>query len=76
MPLKEIKIENYTYITILTFTFVRPYSAASVQSCPVILSIPVVVSQNVTNKSCLVRVKSEKYALWFTLRPLESMREG
>ena len=32
-------------------------------------SIPASVSQNVTNKSCLVRVKSEKYASLVTLRP-------
>ena len=31
--------------------------------------IPAVVSQNVTNKSCLVCVISEKYASWVTLRP-------
>ena len=31
--------------------------------------IPAVVSENVTNKSCLVCVMSEKYASWVTLRP-------
>ena len=31
--------------------------------------IPAAVWQNVTNKSCLVCVKSEKYAPWVTLRP-------
>ena len=35
-----------------------------------------VVSQNVTNKSFLVRVKSEKYSFWVTLRSLGSMRQG
>ena len=30
---------------------------------------PAVLSQNVTNKSCLVCVMSEKYASWVTLRP-------
>ena len=30
---------------------------------------PAVVLQNVTNKSCLVCVMSEKYAFWVTLRP-------
>ena len=34
-----------------------------------ITQIPAVVSQNVTNKSCLVCVESEKYASWVTLRP-------
>ena len=37
--------------------------------------IPAVVSQNVTNKSCLACVKSEKYVVWVTLRPLGSMRQ-
>ena len=37
-------------------------------------SIPEVVSQTVTNKSCLVCVKSEKYAFLVTTRPLQSMR--
>merc|ERR1711973_220240 len=32
-------------------------------------SIPAVVQQNVTNKSCLVCVMTEKYAFWITLRP-------
>ena len=32
------------------------------QRCPVPLAISGVVSQNVTNKSCLVRVKSKEYA--------------
>ena len=32
-------------------------------------SIPASVSQNVTNTSCLVCVKSEKYASWVTIRP-------
>ena len=32
-------------------------------------SISASVSQNVNYKSCLVCVKSEKYASWFTLRP-------
>ena len=35
-----------------------------------------VVSQNVTNKICLVCVWSEKYSLWVTLRPLGSMRQS
>ena len=38
--------------------------------------IPAVVSQNVTNESCLVGVKSEKYVVWVTLRPLGSMSQG
>ena len=35
-----------------------------------------VVSQNVTKRSFWVWVKSEKYALWVTLRPLGSIRQG
>ena len=35
-----------------------------------ITSIPAEVSQNVTNKDCLICVKSKKYASWVTLRPL------
>ena len=33
-----------------------------------VTQIPVVTPQNVTNKSCLEHVKSEKYVLWDTLR--------
>ena len=33
------------------------------------ISLPAVVSQNITNRSCLVSVKSEKYASWVTFRP-------
>ena len=45
---------------------VRPSVRASVRR---IAQIPAVVSQNVTNKSCLVCAKSEKYSFWVTLRP-------
>ena len=39
--------------------------------------IPAVVSQNVTNNSCLVCLMSEKYAFWVTLRPqLDPCRQG
>ena len=38
--------------------------------------VSAVGSQNVTNKSFLACVKSEKYAVWFTLRSLGSMRQG
>ena len=36
---------------------------------PKLTAIPALVQQNVTNKSCLVCVMSEKYAFWVTLRP-------
>ena len=39
-------------------------------------SIPPGVSQNVTNKSCLVFAKNRKYAFWVTLRPLGSKKRG
>ena len=35
--------------------------------------LPAVLSQNVTNKSFLVCVKSEKYAYWVTLRPQQDL---
>ena len=38
--------------------------------------IPAVVSHNVTNESCLACLKSEKYVVLVTLRPLGSMRQG
>ena len=38
--------------------------------------IPAVVSQSVTNESCLICVKSEKYSFLGTTRPLGSMRWG
>ena len=37
-----------------------------------LFQIPAVV----TNKSCSACVKSEKYVVWVTLRPLGSMRQG
>ena len=36
---------------------------------PVTLPISEIVSQNFTNKSCLARVKNEKYTSWVTIRP-------
>ena len=38
--------------------------------------VSAVGSQNVTNRSFLLSVKSEKYAFWVTLRPLGSMSQG
>ena len=40
-----------------------------VPSCRKLTSIPASISQNVTNKSCLLCIKSEKYASWVTLDP-------
>ena len=52
-------ISKFSFICL--YTFFMP--------CSFTLPIPAVVSQNVTNKSCLVCVKSKKYASWVTLRP-------
>ena len=38
--------------------------------------IPKVVSHNVTDESCLTFVKSEKYVVLVTLRPLGSIMRG
>ena len=38
--------------------------------------IPAVISKNVANKTCLACVKSEKYVVWVTLRPLGFMQGG
>ena len=35
-----------------------------------------VVSQNFIDESCFECVKSEKYVIWVTLRPLRSIRQG
>ena len=38
--------------------------------------LQLLLSQNVTNKSCLACDKSEKYLVWVTLRPLRFMKQG
>ena len=49
---------------------VRLSIRSSVRSCVRRLNqFPAVVPQNVTNKSCLECIKSEKYASWVTLSP-------
>ena len=47
---------------------VRPF-VRLVPSAQKLISKPASVSQNVTNKSCMIHVKSEKYASLVTLRP-------
>ena len=55
-------IRNYSN-QIQTFTSVRPSCVSIVfPSRPITILIPVVLSQNITNRSCLVCVKSEKHA--------------
>ena len=44
-------------------TYVHPYVTFH------FFQFPAVVSQNVTNKSCLACVKNEKYAPWVIIRP-------
>ena len=44
-------------------TSVRPYVTLS------FFQFPAVVSQNVTNKTCLACVENEKYASWVIIRP-------
>ena len=51
-------------------SFCRPSVRVCLRACVRKLApIPAVVSENVTNESCLVCVMSEKYAFWVTLRP-------
>ena len=51
-------------------------SVRSVGSVRKLTPVSAVGSQNVTNRSFLVSVKSEKYAFWVTLRSLGSMSQG
>ena len=66
----QLYLNNYFdfHICLSIRPFVRP-SVRPVPSGQKLNSIPASVSQNVTNKSCLVCVKSKKYASWVTLRP-------
>ena len=51
-------------------SFLRLCVRACVRACvQKLTAIPALVQQNVTNKSYLVCVMSEKYAFWVTLRP-------
>ena len=63
------------YITISTFTSIRPSSECL--SGTFTLPIPSFVLQNVIGKSCLVCVESEKYAfLVYHSQTLRSMMQG
>ena len=58
------------------FTFVCR-SVHSVQSCvQTLTSVSAVRSRNVSDRSFLISVKSEKYTFWVTLRPLGSIRQS
>ena len=73
---RYINLNNYFNLHVCLS--IRP-SVPSVSSIPCVQKLtPVsaVGSQNVTNRSFLVSVKSEKYAFWVTLRPLGSMSQG
>ena len=50
-------------------SFRRPPSTVRRPCARKLAPISAVVLQNVTNKSCLVYVKSEKHAFWVTFRP-------
>ena len=58
-----------TFTSVCPSVFRVPCSVVPVPSAQKLTSIPASASQNVTNKSCLVCVKSKKYASWVTLRP-------
>ena len=49
-------------------------SVSSILCVQKLIPVYAVGSQNVTNRSFLLSVKSEKYAFWVTLRPLGFMR--
>ena len=70
--LERLNLNNYFNFHVC-LSFLRPLSSVlhvSVCRCVrKITQIPAVLSQNFTNKSCLVCVMSEKYASWVTLRP-------
>ena len=65
-------VKKFIQITIYDFTSVC-LSVCGYVSHTLGISV---TSQNVTNKSFLVCVKSEKYTFWFTLSHLGSMRQG
>ena len=58
----------------LDFTSVCPSVRPSIRTSH-FFPISAVASENVTNESCLACVKSEKYAVWVTLRPLGSIKQ-
>ena len=69
------------YIILVWFTVLSRSACVSFQHVTFVhrtfeFPIPVVVLQNDTNKSCLVFIKSEKYAFfWVTLWPLLRVHE-
>ena len=66
MSLQNMSHLNNYFDFHVCLSFHRPSVRLCVRK---LTSIPAVVQQNVTNKSCLVCVMSEKYAFWITLRP-------
>ena len=69
--------EELNYITISAFTSVRSMALAYVLSCPIPLPIHAVVSQNFTNESCLICVKSRVKNMhpWSTSDPYDPRDE-
>ena len=60
----DLKYHTYLHIYITISTLTSDHCSTLWRDTP----MSAVVSQNDTNKSCLVCVKSEKYACWVTLR--------
>ena len=69
-----LQLLNSIYITISTFASVRPSAVWHPSHFQISDSCSRI--KNITNKSCLVCVKSEKYPFWVTLRPLGSKKQG
>ena len=68
--MKNPNLNNYfrLHVCLSFYTSVRPYIRPYVTLS--FFLIPAVVSQNFANESCLACVKSEKYVVWVTLKPL------
>ena len=60
-----LHLNNYFNFHVCLSFCLRPSVRPSVRK---LTSIPAGISQNITNKSCFVCVKSKKYASWVTLR--------
>ena len=69
--LNNIKFPNLHHY--FSHLYVLMASVLSLSSCR---TFNEVVLQNITNRTCLVYVKSEKYTFLVTHRPMASMRRG
>ena len=68
--------KNFLRRHLFQFTGLSVHPFLCVPCVQKLAQIPAVVSKNIANKSCLVCVKSEKYAFWVFLRALWSMKQG